>query len=260
MITSLSVNRGGLGRFGNQLFTIAGTIGIAVKNGQPFGFPEWINRDNALFGGKADVMSEYFIHKLPELIQGVQYNDIPYHWEYRDYYIPTGNWNICSHLQDERYFIHAIEQVRHYFTMKDEPPQNDYVAIHYRAGDYIDDPNAYHPRCSKEYYEQSIKQFPDNTKFIVFTDDNNEWMKIQNSFMFPAKSCEINIFSSKRTYIESFRLMKRCKSFITANSSFSLMAAILGDQPDKKIICPKRWFGSQASIIFEGYPENAIVI
>ncbi len=250
MITSLSVNRGGLGRFGNQLFTIAGTIGIAIKNGQSFGFPEWINRDNALFGGKEDIMSNYFIHKLPDLIQDVSFIDIPYHWEYRDYHIPTGNWNICSHLQDERYFIHAIEQVRHYFTLKDEPEQGNYVAIHYRAGDYIDNPDAYHPRCDMNYYREAVKHF-EGDEFVLFSDDN---MAINMFNWLP------NCRQVAGHYINEFALMKKAKSFITANSSFSLMAAILGNHPDKKIICPKRWFGSQASIKFEGYPENSIVI
>jgi hypothetical protein len=58
--------------------------------------------------------------------------------------------------------------------------------------------------------------------------------------------------------------MKRCKSFITANSSFSFMAALLGDHPDKKIIMPSRWFGPQMPAMGfttdDIYPEGAIVI
>ncbi len=60
MVTSLSIGNGGLGRFGNQLWTIAGVIGIAKRNNTSFAFPKWINRDNALFGDFADVL---VIHK-----------------------------------------------------------------------------------------------------------------------------------------------------------------------------------------------------
>jgi len=261
MITSLSVNRGGLGRTGNQMFTIAGTIGIALKNGQPFGFPEWINKDAELFGGTADRMSDYFVNPLPELIEGLHYQDIPYHWEYRDYNIQTGNWNIRSHLQDPRYFENCMPLIRHYFRMKDEPEQNEYIALHYRAGDYIDNPDAYHPRCSPEYYREAMKQFYlMGCKFLVFTDSEMDWVRVQDQIGLP-KGVDIQVASRRMNYIEHFRLMKRCKHFITANSSFSLFAAILGEHPEKKIICPKRWFGTAAGgMEFYGYPKDSIIL
>lgn len=259
MLTCKAVNTGGLGRFGNQLFSIASTIGIAIKNGQPYAFPQWINQDNALFGGKADVMEDYFDNSLPALPEGLHFEDIPYHWEYRDYNVPTGNWNICSHLQDPRYFSHCMDTIRHYFRMKDEPEQNEYVALHYRAGDYIDDPAAYHPRCDRDYYERAIAQFPKGTPFMIFSDDKAEAYKVMAKFIsLPMLSICSN--DTDGSYLKDFRLMKRCKSFICANSSFSYMAALLGEHPEKKIIMPRRWFGSSAGISFGGYPENAIIL
>lgn len=257
MLTSLSINHGGLGRFGNQLFTIAGVIGAACKLGQPFGFPEWIVKDNELFGGNADKMSDYFVNPLPGLngIPESEFKQIPYWWGYRDLRLPSGNWDIFAHMQDPRYFENYIPLIRHYFRMKDEPPQNGYVAIHYRAGDYIDDPNAYHPRCSKEYYEIAIDLFPQGTNFLLFTDDYKSANKV-----FGSMRVNIDGVPDGNDYLADFRLMKRCRSFITANSSFSLMAAILGEHPEKKIICPKRWFGMQAGITFDGYPKGAVVI
>lgn len=252
MITALSVGTGGLGRFGNQLFTIASTIGIARKSGQPFGFPHWKNFDNALFGDHITDFDEVFINKLPYYIPEVTYQDYGYFWEYRDIILPIGNWNMNAHLQSVKWFSHCIDEVRHYFTMKDEYPQNDYVAIHYRAGDYIDDPDAYHPRCSKEYYEQAVNMFPTD-RFLIFTDDEDAAFKIFGGrFMY----CD------KTNYIESFKLMKSCKSFITANSSYSHMAALLGTHPEKKIIMPKKWFGKQANgLNFDSlYPTGAVII
>lgn len=260
MLTSLSINHGGLGRFGNQLFTIAGVIGTAAKNGQPFGFPEWITRDNELFGQKADKMSDYFVNPLPGLngIPETAFKKIPYFWGYEELRLPHGNWDIFAHMQDPRYFEDYMPLIRHYFRMKDEPEQNDYVAIHYRAGDYIDDPDAYHPRCGIEYYREAVKHFEDGVNLVVFSDDNDAAQFLIDG-MALKKTCIVSYVDRKCSYIDSFKLMKRCKSFITANSSFSLMAAILGEHPDKKIICPSRWFGKQAGIEFSGYPKGAVV-
>jgi hypothetical protein len=254
LITSLSIGTGGLGRFGNQLFTIASCIGIAVKSGQPYGFPKWLNRDNANFGGEVTDFSEHFVQSLPELVDA-PFQSYGYFWGYRDINLPTGNWSIDAHMQDPRFFEHCMPLIRETFRMKDEPEQNDYVAIHYRAGDYIDDPNAYHPRCSKEYYINAIDTFPLATKFALFSDDKEAWFKMMGEY-YREIVAEINTGN----YLEDFKYMKKCKSLITANSSFSFMAALLGEHPEKKIVMPKRWFGTQADIEFDGYPKEAIVI
>lgn len=268
MLTALSINKGGLGRFGNNCFTIAGVIGTAVKSNQSYGFLPWIVKDNELFGGKADCINDYLLNPLPpfpEMIlasQGV--SGYGYFWGYRDLYLPTGNWTIDAHMQSEKFFSHCMPLIRDTFRFKDEPEQNDYVAIHYRAGDYIDDERAYHPRCSKEYYLEACSKFERYTKFIFFTDKKdfvthndfkgNQWYELFNRY--DISECQSG------NYIEDFKLMKRCKHFITANSSFSLFAAILGEHPEKKIVCPKRWFGEQAGDIdtIDIYPSGAIII
>lgn len=254
MLTAKSVNTGGLGRFGNQLFTIAGVIGIAVRSGQSYGFPKWINQDNAIFGLPVQEMDQFFVNPLPQWVD-VPFQDYGYFWGYRDVVLPSGNWNIDAHMQSDKFFLHCIDRIREQFRMKDEPEQNDYVAIHYRAGDYIDDPTAQHPRCSQEYYEQAMAMFPEG-KFLVFSDNFNE---AANIFGIVSDKIAYQIGD----YIDDFKLMKRCKSFITANSSFSSMAAILGEHPEKKVIMPRRWFGSQMPPEFgteDIYHENAIVI
>jgi len=256
MLTCLSLNTGGLGRFGNQCFSLASTLGIAVKNNQPYAFPHWRTVDNALFGNPIDDMEQFFVNPLPRIPEGLQWQDIPYHWEYRDYNLPDGNWNICSHLQDERYFKHCMPLIRETFRMKDEGPLVDAVAVHYRAGDYIDDPKAYHPRCSMEYYIQAAHSFPEGTKFVIFSDD----IKHASNIFADAGWIHEQEYNDETTYIEDFRLMKRFKHFITANSSFSLFAAIIGEHPEKKIVCPARWFGEAAGGMKMEYPEGAIVI
>jgi hypothetical protein len=256
MITSLSIGTGGLGRFGNQMFTIAGTIGIATKSGQPWAFPMWFNRDNALFGGEITDYNEWFVNPLPELPGGLQFNDYGYFWGYRDINLPTGNWSIDAHMQDPMYFEHCMPLIRETFRMKDEPPINEYVAVHYRAGDYIDDLTAYHPRQPLSYYEQAMALFPVGTKFMLFSDDPDAAIKM---FIPLTERHEITLID-KGHYLEDFKVMKRCAHFVTANSSFSFMAALLGEHPEKKIIQPRTWFGSSAGLTFDGYHKDAIVI
>jgi len=251
MVTSLSIGTGGLGRFGNQMWTIAGCIGIARANGMDFAFPKWINHDNALFGGNRDDFSRYFVNPLPLIPDGRHWHNYGYFWGYKDVNLPKSDWSIDAHLQSPKFFEHCIEEVRHYFTMKNECEQNDFCAIHVRAGDYIDNPNAYHPRCSKEYYEKAISIMPAGTKYIIFSDD----------IEFAKERVGVNGTYLSGFYLSDFKLMKRCKHFIIANSSFSAMAALLANHRDKIVIAPERWFGPSVDISAKDiYHQNWIVI
>ncbi|HEX4877480.1 MAG TPA: alpha-1,2-fucosyltransferase [Chitinophagaceae bacterium] len=235
MVTSLSIGTGGLGRFGNQLFTIAGTIGIARKNGMGFGFPRWKNYDNALFGGEVTDFKEHFVNPLPAIPDGRQWQEYPYFWGYKDVVLNGGDWNIHAHLQSPKFFEHCMDEVRHYFRMKDEPSMQDVVCVHYRAGDYQTGDKAYHPRQTKSYYKEAMKHFP-NEMFLVFSDDLDEAEEI-------IEGKNVHYFEGE-DYLMDFAFMKQCKHFIIANSSFSAMAALLGEHPEKKVVAPSKWFGN----------------
>lgn len=253
-------NLGRLGRFANGMFQIASTIGIAVKNGYDYGFPYWQNYDHRNFNASEDIdVQKYFVNPLPICEDPGKYPDMWVNWGYHGMDFPD-NVSINGHLQSPKYFAHCMDIVRHYFRMKDELPQNVFVAIHYRAGDYENDPNAYHPRCSIDYYRKALLEFPEHTSFMVYSDNNEEAVKI---FYRSGINRPGNYFYgfTNDNYISHFKDMKRCKSFICANSSYSLMAAILGEHPEKKIICPSRWFGPVAGIDGNDcYPEGAIII
>lgn len=233
---------GTFGRFANQLYQIAGTIGIARRNGFDFAFPYWQNYDALNFGETADIDTQkYFVNPLP-LYEGP---DLP------EYGIPFGyqdvrlihSVSLLGHFQSEKYFVHALDEVKWYFRMKDESEANDYCAIHWRAGDYGAAPtkykpqgNACHPRMALDYYEPAMAIFPSAQKFLVFSDD------IDGAKDMFGDRVE---YSEGRNYLEDWKLLKRCRHFIISNSSYSAMAAVLGDAPDKQVVCPSPWFGGQ---------------
>lgn len=227
------------GRFANQLYQVAGTIGIARRSNMDFAFPFWANHNGKDFEPDLDADTQSrFVNSLP-VYGGPPLPEIGVAWGFSDVRL-THSVDILGHFQSEKYFSHAIDEIKWYFRMKDEPPLNDYVAIHFRAGDYGDAPspqhpqgNSYHPRMDLRYYEPAMALFP-NRKFLVFSDDIPKAKE-----MFGNKV----EYSEGRDYLDDFRLMKRCHSFIIANSSYSAMAAVLGDAPGKKVVAPRPWFG-----------------
>lgn len=220
---------GRYGRLANQCYQIAGVIGVARRNGFDFAFPYWKNYDHLeRFGSSEDIdIQRHFVNPLP-LYDGPTLPDHPVPWGYSDVQL-THSVSLSGHFQSERFFEHAIDEVRWYFRMKDEPPQNDYVAIHVRRGDYDD---RYHPRMPENYYRTAMSEFP-GAKFLVFSDDIPACREMFGS----------EVEYSEGDYLQDFRLMKRCRHFIIANSSYSAMAAVLGEAKDKRVIAPRPWFG-----------------
>lgn len=235
---------GSYGRFANGMFQIAGILGIARKNGLEPVFPLWQNkwhRDGG-FGNEDIDVYKYFVNPLPPIPEGIEWlPEKPIPWGYHDVELGEGNWNLSGHFQSEKYFHNSIWEVRHYFTMKDEPPLNDYCAIHVRLGDYD---NAYHPRLGFDYYSRAMAAFPTAQKFLVFSDDIESAKRIMEEVFNRTLTVGAYVeYSEGRDYIEDFKLMKTCRHFIIGNSSYSAMAAILGTAPDKRVVAPRPWFG-----------------
>lgn len=247
---------GRIGRFANGLFQIASTIGLATKHGYAYGFPVWKNYDHAeRFGSSEDIdLQKYFKNPLPQ-VDAIGYRDFPIPWGYHPNIEIPDNVSLSGHMQSEKYFSHCKDVIGHYFTMKQEYPPNEDVAIHVRLGDYDDH---YHPRLKRDYYEKAIRQFPRDTCFKVFSDDPVAAGEMLQGLGF------IHVYTGK-DYIQDFKMMKASKHFIIGNSSYSLMAAILGRDREKKIVCPSTWWGpgwgpNHKELCKDVYPENSIII
>jgi hypothetical protein len=250
---------GRYGRLANQMFQIAGTIGIARKNGFDYAFPYWKNYDHAeRFGSTEDIdIQKYFENPLP-LYNGPALPDQFVHWGYQDVKLKN-SCSLSGHMQSFKYFAHCFDEVKYYFRMKDEYPQNDYCAIHVRLGDYD---NAYHPRLDMSYYAEAISQFPEETKFLVFSDDIIAVTIMFKNYYSALPKVRHFKFVQSQGYIDDFKLMKSCRHFIIGNSSYSAMAAILGEAKDKRVIAPAPWFGPKHTDITakDIYCDDWIVI
>lgn len=244
---------GRYGRLGNQMFQIASTIGIARKNGWNYAFPEWKNYDHLeRFGTTEDInVQKYFANHLP-VYCGPKIEDKFVHWGYWPITL-NGSYNISlvGHMQSEKYFLHCQDEIRHYFKMVDEYPNNDYCAIHVRLGDYDD---SYHPRQKMDYYEAAMRRMPEGTTFRIFSDEINKARE-----MFPVSFNGIPIQFTvgegstheewkQGNTMDEFKAMKACKHFIIGNSTYSWWAAWLSNQRGKKVIAPSKWFGAIAKL------------
>lgn len=239
-LTMLSIGR--YGRLANGMYQIAGILGIAKRNNLEPVFPKWINHDHRdRFGSSEDAeLYKYFEHELPPIPDRVCWlPERPIQWGYWNIDLRPGNWNLSGHFQSPKYFANCVDTVQHYFRMKDEPPINGYVAIHIRLGDYDQGSDqGWHPRLGMSYYRPAMELFP-NGEFLVFSDDIGEAKRIFGS--------SVN-YSEGQDYIQDFKLMKRCSHFIIGNSSYSAMAALLGEAPNKRVVAPRPWFGAAAGI------------
>lgn len=136
------------------------------------------------------------------------------------------------YVQDEKYFAPYAEEIKQRFGVG--ITTSDYVGIHVRRGDYVNNP--FHWDLSEsDYYTKAMCMFVDK-KFLVFSDDV-EWCKTQEIF----KDCS---FATGNSELEDFNMLASCESQIIANSSFSWWAAYLNPNPDKRVIAPREdtWF------------------
>lgn len=110
------------------------------------------------------------------------------------------------------------------------------VSVHIRRGDFLKlnrdiSQSNYYIKAIDLINNQVFKPF-----YLVFSDDI-EWVK--NNVKFQGEV----VYVSDMGYedYEEICIMKHCKHNIIANSTFSYWAAYLNANPDKIVICPKRW-------------------
>ena len=257
---------GSNGRLGNQMFQYASLRGIAAARNYDWKIPpeDYQHKDNyGLF--ETFEMSNVKPDNLGFVDgQNVQEND--------HCFIPEfltecpDNSNLEGYFQTEKYFEKIADQIHEDFTFKkgylepckeyieslDKPP----IFLHVRQSDNIGR-EQYHPILPISFFDECLKEFPDDTPCFVFTDDlawckSQEYFK-QDRFLFNENVERYNyrtidgLGKMQNTLLPQVDLclMSLCSGAIIANSSFSWWGAWLQNNRGKVIAPdPKKWFGS----------------
>ena len=234
---------GKLGRLGNQMFQYASLRGIASHRGFDFQIPpsnfkdEW--KDHQLLNA-FKMKKNINISKC----NGHYIKESHFHFDKNLFdHMPDGH-NLLGYFQTSKYFEHIEEEIRKDFLFKRPIYKScnklinsldDPIALHVRRGDYLQNFEN-HPPCPKEYYDNALSKFDKSRTVIIFSDDP-EWCKsefLDDRF----------IISEEKDNLKDLCTMSLCTDFIIANSSFSWWGSWLSQNLSKKIIAPKRWFGT----------------
>ncbi len=137
---------------------------------------------------------------------------------------------------------------------------DQYVSVHIRRGDYLQQPEVWGNLSESNYYNKAISYMNSvlrNPKLVFFSDDI-EWVK-QNYKDNNAIYIEKEMFDQYRFWYD-MRLMSCCSHHIIANSSFGWWGAWLNKNGNKIVIAPKPWFFDNERADVDICPKNWIRI
>ncbi len=139
---------------------------------------------------------------------------------------------------------------------KDDSKVIDLVAIHIRAGDYLNIPNV-KGICSRDYYTEAlniIKRTEPNAKFNIFCEDIDYAKKI-----LPEKNDYNFVETNFKDPLLDLLHISTYKYIVIANSTFSLWAAFLNNHANI-VIAPKNWNNTVNEISNKLYPDYFLKI
>lgn len=235
------------GGLGNYLFQIATAYSHSLDMGTDCVFnensavrihrPIAVYKDNILrnvkFSNSIQCDVNYYEHTC-----GFQYSELP----------KEKSLHLDGYYQTEKYFNHRRNDILELFKPKDEHVKyitekygdlNNTCSIHVRRGDYLLK-QSHHPVCSLDYYRNAISMIPKGVRFIVLSDDI-EWCK--NNFL----GDDFTFVENELDYIDVY-IMSMCDHNIIANSTFSWWGAWLNNNPNKMVVAPIKWFGTNKNL------------
>ncbi|MDD2337893.1 MAG: alpha-1,2-fucosyltransferase [Geobacteraceae bacterium] len=178
--------------------------------------------------------------------------------------------NVCleGYWQSEKYFLDIRALLKKEFTLR--PPlvgedlhqaekiqASTAVALHVRRGDYLTNPHAavHHGICDRDYYDRAVHFMRDKiptARLFIFSDEP-QWIEKNMKYDLPTTYVSKTGMASD---VRDLALMSMCRHHIIANSSFSWWGAWLGDNQEKIVIAPKRWFNDPNHDTTDLIPEG----
>ena len=196
---------------GNMMYFIAGTIGIATKNGYEYGFFPWKDQ-------------RFFKNPLPQ--NNIEYPQFMIPWGFHGFTVPD-NVSIYGYMQSFKYIEHCEDLIRHYFEFagKFAEPYKDCILMHYRAYDA-----PFMHKLTGNYYKKALVHMPDRRVIVV--TDNIERAKetIKGPYEFISNSP-----------IVDFYLLSNADYMVGSNSTFATWAAWLSRA---KAVFPWHWMAA----------------
>lgn len=246
-----------VGRFANQCFQISNAVAYSLRHGHEYHIPIESSNERlwpATFKHLANEKYSRFANTVNLHEKGHDYTEINYDPAWKDY-----NIVLNGYYQSELYFEDYIDEVR---AALDIPyvPQEGFVSIHVRRGDYLTLPE-HHPAQPYKYYRDAVAYFVEHgyKSFVVCSDDP-KWC--HEKFAMIKKEIPLTEFAiaEGQAPLYDMSLLSSCDHSIIANSSFSLFAFILNQNPDKFCIAPEQWFGSKNAHLSTSdlYPLNCV--
>lgn len=246
--TELSKGQG----LGNQLFCYITTRCIALDRGYDFSIlgketmANNIHSDCGLYfmdldygiDASKEAFSKIYHEKDDRLYRANSKADIEsgvYVTGTDDDLIHTGDYTLLfGNMQDEKYFIHHLDEIKKWLKVKEEYDTYEYskdhlCIIHIRCGDYLDSPELY---LKKKFWIKGMeymKSIDPDMDFMIITNDVKEVHKL-------LPGIEAKTFDLAKDY----SIIKNAKYLLLANSSFSYFPAITSETV-KFILAPKYW-------------------
>ena len=279
MLTFLGISE--FGRLGNQLFRYAAVKCLSLHHSRPLVLPH--PAADPRFAHRLGAFN-LRCHFVPgeEIAKEIKYEYHQPGFEFDPtFFDAPDNCNFKGYFQSEKFFKDIDYVIRREFTLKngqieayaksfvDEArrrhPGKEVVALHNRRGDnkpansnydtkeggsFRTNKQDFHPLLSEDYLHKSREQF-DDCVFIVFSDnmEDIQWCQQNITGDMHYYSTGHKGFRPEELDLLDLAIMKNCDHNIISNSSFSWWAAWLNENPEKRVIAPKEWFGK----VYENY-------
>lgn len=243
------------GRFGNQLFQVSSTVGLAQALNKRIILPEWP------FLKKFENSSH-----IITIDDNVQYtNTVTIQetscFEFDDnitdlYNHKNAQIDVNGFRQNTRYFNHITYLIRKLLRIKTDIKQfilekypclnQKVIGVHVRRGDYVNSP--VYEVCTKDYYSKGISFFQDKHQEllpVIFVSDDIEWCKAT------FKNDHYQ-FAQLKNDFEDFVCLNMCSYKVISNSTFAWWSSFLDARFDSQVMAPEPWL-NMSSEIMHGY-------